>query len=174
VSGAQNVGPPSDVYAVGAVAYALVTGHQVFGGKSGAEIIGHHIHTKPVPPSERLGRAVEPFLERLILECLAKRPPDRPPHAGAVIERIEEGWTGPAWTQRDARAWWETSAPPLLAARRAAVESVSRGPKLAVDVASRMSGSTGASLPELSLGEEGTRTRVRPTGGSAPDGAKGP
>jgi len=166
VSGTQNVGPPSDVYAVGAVAYALVTGHQVFGGSSGNEIIGHHIHTKPVPPSERLGRPIDPFLERLILECLAKRPQERPPHAGAVVERIEDGWRGPAWTQRDARAWWETAAPAMLAARRAAEESVSRGPRLEVDVASRMSGSRSGSIPELSLEDEGagTKTRVRPGG----------
>jgi serine/threonine-protein kinase len=48
--GAMLVGPRSDVYAVGAVAYALVTGHLVFSGKSEVEIIGHHLHSAPVPP----------------------------------------------------------------------------------------------------------------------------
>ena len=137
-AGSGHVGPGSDVYAVGAIAYALVTGHQVFTGNSGVEIIGHHLHSAPVAPSERLGRAIDPFLERLILSCLAKRPEDRPADAGALLEAIEEGWTGAAWTQREAREWWETKAPPMLEARRASEESVSRAPKLAVNVSSRV------------------------------------
>jgi len=172
ITGAGNVDARSDVYAVGAVAYALVTGQHVFAGKSGVEVIGHHLHTAPRTPSERLGRPIDPVLERLILDCLAKKPDDRPADAGALLELIEERWTGGAWTQRQARAWWETRAPAMLAARRAAEESVSRGPKLAVDVASRM-GSSG-SVPELSLDEdEGTKTRIRPAGGP-PDGGGSP
>jgi len=146
---------------VGAVAYALVTGQHVFAGKSGVEVIGHHLHTTPKTPSERLGRAIDPVLERLILDCLAKKPDDRPADAGALLELIEERWTGGAWTQRQAREWWETRAPAMLAARRAAEESVSRGPKLAVDVASRMGS---ISVPELSLEDEGTKTRIRAPG----------
>jgi hypothetical protein len=58
----------SDVYSVGGVAYALITGQPVFTGKSGVDIIGHHLHSIPLPPSKRLGVAVDPFLERLILQ----------------------------------------------------------------------------------------------------------
>jgi eukaryotic-like serine/threonine-protein kinase len=164
-----NVTPRSDVYAVGAVAYALLTGRSVFAGNSGAEIVGHHIHTRPVPPSERLGREVSPMLERLVLECLAKKPQDRPADAGAVLQQLEEGWTGARWTQRDARLWWETQASAMLAARRAAEESVSRGPKLAVDVSSRMRSSQ--SLPELSL-DQTTETVERPAVPPPPVSAK--
>ena len=158
VISAANVSPRSDVYAVGAIAYALVTGQQVFSGKSGVEIIGHHLHSAPVAPSERLGRSIAPFLEGLILTCLAKRPEERPADAGELLSRLDEGWTGAHWTKREAREWWETRAPAMLAARRAAEESVSRGPNLDVDVASRM---RSGSLPELEL-ESGTHTMVRP------------
>jgi serine/threonine protein kinase len=160
VSSAANVGPRSDVYAVGAVAYALVTGHQVFSGTSGVEILGHHLHTAPISPSERLGRALTPFLVRLILACLAKRPEDRPADAGELLSRLEEGWTGASWTQRDAREWWQTRAPAMLESRRASEASVSRGPRLEVDVASRVR-SASSSLPELEF-ESGVATRVRP------------
>ena len=81
----------SDVYSVGAVAYALLTGQQVFTGDSGVEIISHHLFTPPIPPSERLGRPVDPFLEGLILECLAKQAESRPADAGALLQRIEDG-----------------------------------------------------------------------------------
>jgi serine/threonine-protein kinase len=152
------------------VGYALLTGRNVFAGNSGAEIVSHHIHTKPVPPSERLGRDVDAFLEGLVLACLAKRPEERPADAGAVLQQIEDGWKGPSWTQREAREWWETRAPALLAARRAAEESVSRAPKLAVDLSSRMRTGHPAdeSLPELSL-VEGTQTIARTP---APDPAR--
>ena len=76
-----------------------------------------------------------------------------------LLEQLEERWTGGAWTQREAREWWQTRAQAMLEARRATEESVSRGPKLAVDVASRM-GSSG-SVSELSLEDEGTKTRIR-------------
>jgi eukaryotic-like serine/threonine-protein kinase len=164
-AGAEHVGPASDVYAVGAIAYALVTGHQVFTGNSGVEIIGHHLHSAPVPPSERLGRAIDPFLERLILSCLAKRPEERPADAGVLLQAIEEGWTGAPWTQREAREWWETKAPPLLAERRAAEESVSRAPKLAVNVSSRVQSQ---SLPEVFLNEF-TSTRIRSAPAKPPE-----
>jgi serine/threonine protein kinase len=158
ILGAAAVSARSDVYAVGAVAYAMVTGQHVFTGKSGTEIVGHHLNSAPVAPSQRLGRAVSPLLEGLILACLAKRPQDRPSDAGALLQRLDEEWTGAAWTQREARAWWETRAPAMLSARQAAEASVSRGPKLAVDVSSRMRSDN---LPELSI-EDGLDTGLRP------------
>ena len=131
IDGSSTVDARSDVYAVGGVAYALVTGRPVFAGKSGVDIIGHHLHSIPRPPSERLGVAVDPFLERLILSCLAKRPGDRPADAGALLAQIEEGWKGAAWTQAEARAWWETKGPrcwrPAARRRRRPPGSEARG-----------------------------------------------
>ena len=174
VLSAANVSPRGDVYAVGALAYGLVTGQHVFAGKTGVEIIGHHLHSKPIPPSERLGRPVTPFIESLIMTCLSKNPEERPPDAGALLTHILMGWAGAAWTQREARDWWETRGQAMVAARRAEEESVSREPRLEVDVASRVPGSgTGGSssssdsLPELQIEQPGTRTAVRQMGDGA-------
>jgi hypothetical protein len=131
---------------VGGVAYALITGQPVFTGKSGVDVIGHHLHSIPLPPSERLSVAVDPFLERLILNCLSKRPEDRPADAGALLAQIEEGWKGETWTQAEARVWWETRAPAMLEARRAAETSASQGPNLEVDVDSRVASARSADL----------------------------
>src|SRR5262249_9337643 len=84
------VSPRSDVYAVGAMAYALLTGRSVFSGKI-VEIVGHHMHSKPVPPSERLGRPVPPMLERPVPPCPAKKPDDRPAAAGGGGARRRGG-----------------------------------------------------------------------------------
>ena len=51
----RRADPRSDLYALGAVGYFLVTGHPVFEAGTIAEIIGHHLHTDPVPPSQRAG-----------------------------------------------------------------------------------------------------------------------
>jgi serine/threonine protein kinase len=157
VQSAALVDARSDVYAVGGVAYALVTGEPVFVGKSGVEVIGHHLHSDPVRPSERLGRAVDAYLEELILACLAKRPEERPADAGVVLRRLE-AWPGEAWTQDRAREWWLSRGAPILEARRAAAASVSQLPELEVDVQSRV---RSASPPEAT---EATATRVAPPG----------
>jgi eukaryotic-like serine/threonine-protein kinase len=157
INGSSTVDARSDVYAVGGVAYALIAGQPVFTGNSGVDIIGHHLHAIPRPPSEKLGAAVDPFLERLILSCLAKRPEDRAADAGALLAQIEEGWTGGAWTQAEARAWWETKGAPMLDARREKETAASRGPKLEIDVDSRIASArsqdiSGATATRMGLG----------------------
>ena len=62
--------PRGDLYALGAVGYFLITGHTVFDAGSIAEILGHHLHTDPVPPSQRLGRPVPADLETVLMQCL--------------------------------------------------------------------------------------------------------
>jgi len=95
----------SDLYALGAVAYYLLTGCHVFDGSSVMEVCSHHVLTPPVPPSQRLGRALPPALEALVLACLAKAPADRPASAADFIARLERCELE-VWENADARAWW--------------------------------------------------------------------
>ncbi|HKP60280.1 MAG TPA: serine/threonine-protein kinase [Polyangiales bacterium] len=67
-----------DTYALGATGYFLLTGMPVFDGQTMVEVCSHHLHSQPLPPSERLGRPLPPSLEALILRCLAKDRVDRP------------------------------------------------------------------------------------------------
>ena len=53
----------SDLYAVGAIGYFLVTGQPVFSAASLVELCQQHVSTMPIAPSERLGRAISPELE---------------------------------------------------------------------------------------------------------------
>jgi serine/threonine protein kinase len=153
VQSAALVDARSDVYAVGGVAYALLTGAPVFAGKSGVEVIGHHLHSDPVRPSERLGRPVDAYLEEVVLACLAKHPAERPADAGVLLRRLE-AWPGEAWTQDRAREWWLSRGAPIVEARRAAATSVSQLPELEIDVRSRV---RSGSPPEVT---EATTTRV--------------
>jgi hypothetical protein len=66
-----------DTYALGALAYMLITGVPPFAGASVVEVCSHHLQTQPVPPSQR-GVNVPMDLEAVILQCLAKEPALRP------------------------------------------------------------------------------------------------
>lgn len=100
--------PRSDLYAVGAVGYFLLTGRAVFDGASVAEIIGHHLHTEPVPPSARGPQPVPTDLENVILRCLRKRPSDRPADARALRDDLLRCRSAQAWTTDEAAAWWRS------------------------------------------------------------------
>ena len=75
---AASASPLSDIYALGCVGYALLTGHRPFAGSSLAELCNAHLGKPVAPPSQRLGRPVDPTLERVVLACLAKRTAERP------------------------------------------------------------------------------------------------
>jgi eukaryotic-like serine/threonine-protein kinase len=96
----------SDLYAIGAVGYFLLTGTPVFSGKSIVEICMHHVRTPPEPPSQRLGRAVSQQLEAVILSCLAKDRAARPASARVIQEMLARCAAAESWSLGDAEKWW--------------------------------------------------------------------
>ena len=105
VTGGQAVDARSDLYALGAVGYYLLTGRPVFEGGTIVEIFAHHLHTRPVPPSERTTRPIPATLEAAILACLSKSPGDRPDDARALADALAAG-TCQDWDQTQAETWW--------------------------------------------------------------------
>ena len=97
----------SDLYGLGAVGYYLLTGTHVFGGATTVEVCSHHLHTRPVPPSERLLRPVPAGLERLLLACLEKDPARRPGSAAELRDALRDLDDVGRWGEREAREWWE-------------------------------------------------------------------
>ena len=120
IAGPDAAEPRSDLYAVAALGYYMLTGQHVFAARTAIEIYAAHLHTAPVPPHERLGRELPPDLEALILRGLAKSPADRPQNAAAFRGALLH-CAVPAWTEADARAWWMTHGERLR--RREAVRS---------------------------------------------------
>jgi eukaryotic-like serine/threonine-protein kinase len=102
----ETVDARTDLYALGAVGYWLLTGTHVFGGNSILEVCAHHLHSAPDPPSTRLGAHVSSDLETLILACLAKRPEDRPASAQALGERLRACAAAGRWTNARGAQWW--------------------------------------------------------------------
>ena len=115
----------SDLYALGAVGYFLQTGTPVFQAKSLVEVFAHHLHTRPDPPSVRIGDHISEDLERLILRCLAKQPEERYDGARALQHALDLCAERSPWAGDLGLEWWaafrsdqrDNSAvpPPLLA-----------------------------------------------------------
>ena len=100
----------SDIYALGCVAYWLLTGQPVFEASTSVQVIAKHLRNDPVPPSVRAPYEVPPELDRLVLACLAKRPDDRPVSA-AELSRALAAIPVEPWTGEMARTWWEQHHP---------------------------------------------------------------
>jgi len=102
----DSVDARSDLYALGALGYFLLTGKSVFEGRTVMEVCGHHLHTRPVPPSARLGHRMPEDLEALLLSCLEKDPRRRPQSAPEFTVRLRACRGIEAWSESGARVWW--------------------------------------------------------------------
>jgi serine/threonine-protein kinase len=118
-SAAQNkFDARSDIYALGCVAYWMLTGTLVFEGATAAAVMAAHIRDVPEAPSSRTELPIPAELEKLVLECLAKDPTKRPQSADKLRRRLDAIELAMPWTQQRAAAWWGTHQPDLLGRAR--------------------------------------------------------
>ena len=102
----ETIDRRADVYALGCVAYFLLTGKTVFDEENPTRMALLHVQQVPDPPSMRTTGVIPAEIERLIMECLAKKPADRPPTMADVAERLANAGVT-QWTPADASEWWE-------------------------------------------------------------------
>lgn len=107
ISQPGQASPLSDIYALGAVGYFLLTARNVFEGASAVEICARHLNDAPIPPSERSGLELPADLEGIILACLNKDPAQRPGNAAALRMQLLGCRNAGSWTDQDAREWWQ-------------------------------------------------------------------
>jgi len=148
---ASPVDGRTDVYALGVILYRILTGVLPFDGASAYAVVTKHVTEAPVPLS-RL-RPIQPALEAVVLDCLAKDPAQRPQTVGDLWLRLEpelEEWAGPA------------VAPPGRSASTAAARPVRAA--TSAETASIAATSSRASIPPVG-GVTGLRAASKRSGG---------
>jgi serine/threonine-protein kinase len=106
----EKVDARADIYAVGCVAYFLLTGKVVFEADNALQAIAKHLREQPVAPSVRAGISLPAGLDELVLACLAKAASDRPASAAELSDRLGTIAVEP-WSKDDAARWWKETLP---------------------------------------------------------------
>jgi serine/threonine-protein kinase len=113
ILGDAEVDRRADVYALGCVAYFLLTGQLVFEADTPMKMLMQHVHARPVPPSQRTELRIPRELDDLVMACLEKDPAARPQNAEELFRMACGCKTCETWGQANARTWWQTHLPDL-------------------------------------------------------------
>ena len=116
----QRAGDPldgrADLYALGCVAYWLLTGELVFPAATPVAMLVQHAREKPAAPSSRTELAVPAALDHVVLQCLEKSPRDRPASARELARKLADvARECEPWTPERAEQWWRAHLPRVVA-----------------------------------------------------------
>jgi serine/threonine-protein kinase len=84
----DRLGPPSDVYALGAILYTVLTGEPPYVGRELAPLL-YKVSQGDFRPPREVNRRVDPALNAVCLKAMARKPEDRYPTASALAEDLE-------------------------------------------------------------------------------------
>lgn len=111
VLGKEQVDARTDLYALGAVAYWLLTGQLVFEQDTAMAMVVDHVKAEPLPPSQRTELEIPEELDRIVLKCLEKDP-DKRFQSAMELEAELAASSGPnGWNAKSAERWWQLHRP---------------------------------------------------------------
>jgi eukaryotic-like serine/threonine-protein kinase len=119
ILGNADIDRTVDIYAVGCVAYFLLTGERVFGATNMMKVLMQHVQEEPTPPSHRTELQIPREIDEFVLACLRKDPNRRPASAEELLQMASTCKTADLWDQGTARKWWETHLPHLASPAKA-------------------------------------------------------
>ena len=104
----------SDIYALGCVAYYLLTGRPPFERDQAIKVLLAHANA-PVTPPRELVADIPADLEDVVLRCLAKAPEDRWQDAASLADALAACDSADRWSREEAARWWRDHATGELA-----------------------------------------------------------
>ena len=104
-TGSEDLDERSDIYALGTVAYQLLTGRPPFEDERPLKVMFAHARDPVTPPREWV-ESIPADLEEIVMRCLAKRPEDRFPDAHALRRALLACHLAGSWTRERAESWW--------------------------------------------------------------------
>jgi serine/threonine-protein kinase len=111
ILGETDIDRRADVYALGCVAYFLLTGQLVFEADTPMKMLLQHVQAQPVPPSQRTELPIPPEVDALVLACLEKDPEKRPQNAEVLLSLACGCKSAECWNNDLAKTWWEKHLP---------------------------------------------------------------
>jgi serine/threonine-protein kinase len=111
VLGESRIDGRADLYSLACTAYWALTAHTLFDAPNAAQMLVHHVQTRPVPPSQRSELFIPEPLEAILMMCLEKDPAKRPSSALDVEFQLARVPFKAPWTNERALEWWEAHAP---------------------------------------------------------------
>jgi eukaryotic-like serine/threonine-protein kinase len=97
----------ADIYALGVVMYAALTGKLPFAAETPFAVMMAHVRD-PVTAPGQIRSDLPADLEAVVLRCLAKKPDDRYPTVKALREALAACTSAADWGPNRADAWWAT------------------------------------------------------------------
>lgn len=99
--------PRADIYAVGTVAYYLLTAQRLFDAPNELELQRMVLEVEAPRASAAAPQRLPPALDDLIARCLAKDPAARPQRVDELIDLFAAILREQPWTQEQAVRWWQ-------------------------------------------------------------------
>jgi len=103
----------ADLYALGCIGFFLLSGRLLFERNGSLPMMMAHITDAPPEFKNRISNYLPAELATVLMQCLAKKPHDRPNDARALsaLLRAIEIPQAQAWSEAQAQAWWATRKP---------------------------------------------------------------
>ncbi len=108
----------SDLYAVGALGFLLLTGQLIFSDNNVDNMLHEIVNSDPPRPSEVVDVPIPEALDKLIHCCLSRHLEQRPVSASELAEKLSTITLEGSWTQQQARDWWQDKSSQVAAERK--------------------------------------------------------
>ena len=106
-----DVDARADIYAIGAVAYFMLSGRRLFEATDDLALTTLVLNVEPARLAEVAGQPIPAELDLLVAACLEKRREDRPQRIADLVAALDALAGDFRWSEAEAAAWWEQVPP---------------------------------------------------------------